>query len=392
MKRTSYERTFEYLRSGMAAARQAVRGLPASMIVPCLFDAVRRPLTPEELNSNGLTVTLPFALAERATTEVPDPFVWEDFGSSAPMTALADFELEVMRIVYASDPNADPHQNDSWVSANLIHLWQYQCHRLAGERVYELSRGLTERLLHTELRGLDTNDLRLPYRNIYIVIPPDSGLSLVNERTGTHVLEGIYVTEYERNGVRVWRLLFWGPPNEKATHDHDDSLFHFTVELPADTTLDEALDRSELDRHTVTTAVARQYYSEQWRRLFALVMNTVVYVTWPDAELREVQSGEFTKLQEQLKKHPKGSHKYERTREKLKNTLPQRRVQLGASVPLLHDTGGSTGPLAVRTLVAGHWKRQPYGEGRALRKWIHIAPFWRGPEGAPESNPRRVLE
>lgn len=32
----------------------------------------------------------------------------------------------------------------------------------------------------------------------------------------------------------------------------------------------------------------------------------------------------------------------------------------------------------VRRLVRGHWKRQHHGEGRALRKWIHVEPYWRG--------------
>lgn len=36
----------------------------------------------------------------------------------------------------------------------------------------------------------------------------------------------------------------------------------------------------------------------------------------------------------------------------------------------------------VRTLVAGHWKRQPFGEGRKNRKWIQVEPYWRGPEDA----------
>lgn len=37
----------------------------------------------------------------------------------------------------------------------------------------------------------------------------------------------------------------------------------------------------------------------------------------------------------------------------------------------------------VRTMVAGHWKRVPYGKGRALRRVQHILPYMRGPEGAP---------
>jgi hypothetical protein len=39
---------------------------------------------------------------------------------------------------------------------------------------------------------------------------------------------------------------------------------------------------------------------------------------------------------------------------------------------------------SVQTLVRGHRKRQPYGpRGMSLRRWIHVEPYWRGPEDAP---------
>lgn len=41
------------------------------------------------------------------------------------------------------------------------------------------------------------------------------------------------------------------------------------------------------------------------------------------------------------------------------------------------------GPVTVRCLVAGHWKNQVHGKGHKLRKWMHIEPYWRGPEDAP---------
>ncbi len=39
--------------------------------------------------------------------------------------------------------------------------------------------------------------------------------------------------------------------------------------------------------------------------------------------------------------------------------------------------------MSVQVLVAGHWKRQPHGQGRTLRRWVHISPYWRGDEEAP---------
>lgn len=47
------------------------------------------------------------------------------------------------------------------------------------------------------------------------------------------------------------------------------------------------------------------------------------------------------------------------------------------------EHGGRRSPVTVQSLVRGHWKNQPHGNDRALRKFIHIEPYWRGPEDAP---------
>ena len=45
------------------------------------------------------------------------------------------------------------------------------------------------------------------------------------------------------------------------------------------------------------------------------------------------------------------------------------------------EKGGRS--LSVQCLVRGHRKRQPYGPKGSLRKWVHIEPYWKGPENAP---------
>jgi hypothetical protein len=34
--------------------------------------------------------------------------------------------------------------------------------------------------------------------------------------------------------------------------------------------------------------------------------------------------------------------------------------------------------------LTGHWKNQPYGPDRSLRKFIYILPYWRGEGGEEE--------
>jgi len=44
---------------------------------------------------------------------------------------------------------------------------------------------------------------------------------------------------------------------------------------------------------------------------------------------------------------------------------------------------GERAALTVQRLVRGHWKNQPHGHERSERRFIHIEPYWRGPEDAP---------
>lgn len=47
---------------------------------------------------------------------------------------------------------------------------------------------------------------------------------------------------------------------------------------------------------------------------------------------------------------------------------------------------------SVQSLVRGHHKRQPCGPEGKDRKWIHVEPYWRGPEDAPIAVRSHVLQ
>lgn len=59
------------------------------------------------------------------------------------------------------------------------------------------------------------------------------------------------------------------------------------------------------------------------------------------------------------------------------------RVNLAPNVREFILKGGKSPK--VRTMVGGHWKRQVHGEGRALRKVIHVMPYKRGPLDGPQA-------
>lgn len=58
------------------------------------------------------------------------------------------------------------------------------------------------------------------------------------------------------------------------------------------------------------------------------------------------------------------------------------RVDLRPWVKNYLDGGTGSSP-GVQILVRGHHKRQRCGKGGLERRWIHIEPYWRGPEDAP---------
>ena len=60
-----------------------------------------------------------------------------------------------------------------------------------------------------------------------------------------------------------------------------------------------------------------------------------------------------------------------------------RPVKIDARETITDYVQGSGRVTNVRTLVAGHWKNQPYGPKHSLRRWQHVECYWRGNEDAP---------
>lgn len=379
MTKTHYELSLEAMGSALHSIEQAMaHGAVGSALLAALHRDPR------------VAIAYPYAFTRAIMNRVPDPY---------DLRAVLNHE-ETKRLILDLLPlyaaRLDPRTAKSWIIGGLVAYWSMACYAREGERTYEISPGLGERLLHTELHGLRTDDLKLPYRSIYIVIPETLGLTVLNAISGQHPLTGIYITEQPIDGERGWRVMTIGKPRDQM--GLDDALFHFRIKLPGGTAINDAITAAEHEAEVQFTAGEGapedlDYYRRTWRQVFSLIMNVVIYCTWPDAKIEEViENTEWLRLREQMQRHPKGSHKYERARTRLRETSPRRRIILGRGVPRL-ETGGETvrGPLQVRTLVSGHWQRFAHGEGRKLRKWGWREPFWRGPTQAEEHNPVRVL-
>lgn len=118
--------------------------------------------------------------------------------------------------------------------------------------------------------------------------------------------------------------------------------------------------------------------------IMRMVFNSILYITSYGADVKDMRSPADPEISamSRLKSSSKRA-KIERRIEHL-SRLPYVLVGGSIKIPTQRiDHGGTGHKLKNRHVVRGHWKWQPYGEGRALRRHTWIAPYIQGPEGAP---------
>lgn len=95
----------------------------------------------------------------------------------------------------------------------------------------------------------------------------------------------------------------------------------------------------------------------------------------------EVMTPQFAKHKAIGPRHPHGKRKDGLPASWVFNLTRDVKVDVRQAVrDYLSGTGSS---LTLQHLVRGHYKRQAHGKDLQERKWIHVEPYWRGPEDAP---------
>jgi len=294
-------------------------------------------------------------------------------------------------------------QRKKWVNANANVVHALAAFENAGKRSYEVSAGLAEKLLYTELRGLHSEDLRLPYEAIYIQIPQRLKFFIESSKMGRDILTGAYIIEAGTAGDRTWHFMATSRSSTVEVFNsmefQNHSLLSFDAHLKEGRLLDDViLELSKfspgVDYHGEIDPLGSHSSVGDF---FRWCMNTMLYATWPDAEMENVitnkQARDLWKRTRKLKKGPKKR----KLLDKVKNMNPRSRIILGKSIVVDRTsdrgqgTGEKTGQLRVRTRVSGHWRNQPYGPQRSLRRRQWIEPFWRGPEDGPLGPTKHLL-
>lgn len=267
--------------------------------------------------------------------------------------------------------------------------YHYTALEAAGAPTYLVTPGLADHLRHTEVRGVMCDEVRLPHRALYVDVPPEAELSLPDTLTGDHGLVGVYMSEdHSPEGdkeLRRLRVLLVGAPKGDIYGVPNDTTMFFNITLRDEWSLEEAM--ADADTRIQGSANDPDHVvSAVWRELFAWVLNFILYVTWSEPNEEQWESNEeFRKLWNRIQKLPKGSKKRAELQQRLRKLQSRPRIVVGRGVkPLLTEKvaqeESSRRKISTAFRVAGHWKRQRFGEGRRETKRIFIHPYWKGLE------------
>jgi hypothetical protein len=343
----------------------------------------------------------------------------------------------------ALDALKDPKAAHEMATSQIVYHFSLMYHKISGKPIYIPSAGLTEALMYTEFRDLPAELLRMPHNALYIEVPENAELYVPNSESGLHPLVGIYVckrTALSVEDVTVWTRPegetlaepLWGlqvlligknkPYDTEQSGLFNDALLHFYLPAYPSDTLEKVIhltaksfakwDFGNKLFKTAHTRIAPKHPRltpeqqhvveeelESWsddgvHRLLRFIVNTLIYITLPDAELDErYLDPEVAHLFAKAQKAPKGSTKRAKLHKELAKADKQKVVLLGSSVKIdrshlkAHTDGSgsvSTGrKLAVQYIRRGHWRNQPYGPGRTLTRLQWIRPTAVGPKDAP---------
>lgn len=238
-----------------------------------------------------------------------------------------------------------------------------------GFSVFELASDLAGAFMLTDPPPVPEGGLSLPFQCFALRVPPGivpmfidgkqqwAPLIWVHQFRSYHRVYG--ETDFirvaaEHKGVQVWRDRF--PPD--ITRDEDESIFNRTF-----------LGDPE-------------YVEEDQLTPIAAVRVLRNFVSWLNTQDPSTVKPQATRRKKKKRKKAKVEEATARPRVYLMGTEVKLRPELRRMASEVALGAIEGWQLRTRHIVRGHWKQQPYGPARSLRREKWIEPYWRGPEGA----------
>lgn len=272
-----------------------------------------------------------------------------------------------------------------------------------SRRVFRLERGLTQNLLYTSIGKVDARYVRSPFDSIYLTIPHNEELLLPNIRAGERLITGCYLfcKEVDATSVKIRAVESASPVDtyiqasdkygadklylikllavsegrgSSVTDLSDDFLFYGMFFLK---------DGEDLLKQVATQAEENCMVKSDvpyMEALMRFLVNTLLYMSSPSAAMERVEA--------KYEVAGKKASDREKSKIKVKNESVSKLglISIGKGVSCLQGSSDyyDSTPLLKRVIgcpawrVRGHWRAQPYGPDRELRRVQWIKPFDKG--------------
>lgn len=244
----------------------------------------------------------------------------------------------------------------------------------AGNPTFQVKEALIESLRDTEIPDLPMEMLKAPFEGLRVIVP-----------RGTFQVPAQEVSEIFISNVSGdrFRVAF-----SQGEYSHYINLLTDNPEEP----ISEAMARTSGESYQMPAYLreevrAESAYADYFKAdVFRFALNLALYITSPDADMFRDKTAQH-ELHQKLQ-GLKGGRRRELLLGKLQKEKEKQLYIVGANVRLQKEytaeltESGRKWVLKHRVRVMGHWRQQPYGPGKTLRRPKWIAPFWRGPSYA----------
>ena len=274
---------------------------------------------------------------------------------------------------------------------------------------FQLSDGLLSALMSTELREVYPDDISLPFPGFYLEIPKGY-FWWHHPATGYHPVELIGIAEVHKSRAvscelaglsedTEWALgyrllvVVYGGPNENSKLPADDGCGFFSIPMhTSDQAIESMWEEQEIlgEREGGWARAQKGKIGDRevdGRALRAAVrhlcLNFLLYIGSCPEDVRHIHTDAIAKIHKARKTKGRNYGK-----KRLGVLESERTYLVGTDVYLNKDAAdygrnggashGTPRQVQFRSVVRGHWRRQPHGPKSSKRKLIWVKPHSRG--------------
>jgi hypothetical protein len=302
------------------------------------------------------------------------------------------------RLKVNSEGNARRHADT--LITGVVDEWAKARVGQPGLPVVHLNRNFTQSLIETDIDRVATTALRIPFPGTFVIRFPEGMLQAYDEERGgtgawvdlTEVGLTPIVDDFETNGrgtrydVRVLHAYYIYAPDAQSSGSTDDYYQTKLLVMHAadDNDDQEVMTLDQLCRKAMNcgpwdapTTPLRLVHDDGTTSMVDLntahqiVYGTLLYLNLPNPSLRKISNHKPVTLEELIENPGKT------TKVKKGKRVPTPSAMISEEVEALPRA-------AYKHRVRGHWRNQPHGPGRTLRRLQWIKPFIRHKDGPGE--------